>query len=221
MIQLIIRLLFVSFVSAISFSGCAKYQTLPINVAVDVSKTGNVYENNISITKQTSYTFGLKYWAELNKTKAEHDAFMASGGFKHGEPHSYIDKFIGKGTVNSVTNKYEMNLPGSQIILKLIVTPLQPSNKAIYYSLGAERMVVNSNQAPINTPVIVTSDLSKYPCYSVGQSEDKLYATHAKAIAFLTLDEGDYKISVESLRDIPEIKDIKTNFFISESHRAK
>lgn len=205
----------------IEFTGCAKYPTLPIDVPLDVSKAGNAFESNVSITKEQSYMFNMDYWIEAKKLSAEYDALrnMSSSGLVFEK--TSIGKVLGWGNIGTETRPPGMQQPGSKIILRLTVIPHQPLGKAIEYHDGGDPFY-RPRVIPIGMPIVLMADLSKFPKFAGGgKSPDGLHTRYSKGFAYMKMEEGDYTIRVENLHEASDMDEIKTYLHIGKTVLGK
>lgn len=222
MIQLIIRLLFVSFVSAIGFSGCAKHQTIPMCVPFDAAKEKTVYETNISTTEDVrAYSFNLEYVDNKIKFKEEWERLVKNPHY--GFSNTTIGKILGGQNGNNPT--------GSKLLLKLTITQISEPLRPMKYRVGTSQYDkdekgnghFNLITVKPGEKIEVISNIGVHEvCCGGGMAHDSSGETAwQKTIAFARLEKGDYHIKLEVLEASPEFEKIRTNFHITYVHFGK
>jgi hypothetical protein len=122
----------ITVLSAIGFSGCAKYQTIPMCAPFDTAKERMVYETNISTTEDVrAYSFSLEYVDNRSVEERKRDVK---------NPHYRLeDTTIGKiiGGLGSVRKA------GSKLLLKLTITQISEPLKPMKYRVGTSQYDVD------------------------------------------------------------------------------
>lgn len=216
----------ITVLSVIGFSGCAKYQTLPICVPFDVSKAGNDYETNISATEDVrAYSFDLEY---VDSRPVEERKRLVKN------PHyRFEDTTIGKiiGDFGATTVKgVSMRKAGSKLILRLTITQLSEPSRPMKYRVGTSQFDVDEKgnghfnliTVKPGETIKVTSNIGIHEvcCGGIAHDNSNEYAWR-KSIVYARLEKGDYHIKLEVLETSPEFEKIRTNLTIGSTYFGK
>ena len=211
--------------SIIGFSGCAKYQTIPICVPLDTVKEKTVYETNISTTEDVrAYSFDLEYVD--NRSIEERKEERKRGIY-------FQDTTIGKiiGDFGSVTTKgISMIKAGSKLVLKLTIRQISEPLRPMQYRVGTSQYDVDKKgnghfnliTVKPGETIEIISNIGEHRSESHGMARDSSNEpAWRKSIAFVGLENGDYHIKLEVLETSPEFAKIRTNFIIVPAYFGK
>lgn len=216
----------ITVLSVIGFSGCAKYQTIPMCVPFDAAKETTVYETNISTIEDVrAYSFGLEYVD--NRSIDERKRVVKDPYYR------FEDTTFGKiiGDFGAVTiNGVSMRKAGSKLLLKLTITPISEPLRPMKYRVGTSQYDVDEKgNGDFN--LITVKQREKIEVISnvgIHKSESHGMACNGsnepawnKSIAFAMLEKGDYHIKLEVLETSPEFEKIRTNFTITKTYFGK
>jgi len=192
--------------------GCnSTYETPRVWKNMDVTKKGNKEEINISIEKDAFYRIALAYIQDIKSLQKESDEAE--------KLNINFDEYI---SVFKILGFNRGLKPGSKIILKVKVEPYQKQTEDYKYRRADDKKIFTVHKASKEKPFEITMDLSKYKKISTSRAPDKSGDTQRlKNIVGVYLKKGDYKISVESLNDVPEVKKIRTYLIIEADSYGK
>lgn len=226
-----------TFIFIFLWTGCfSKYETPEIVKKIDLEKAGVVADFNMSITKEDGYGFYLYYVYDSKQYQRELDELKKEFPNQHlselpkTNMWKIISKIVGIEGPGEVLERY-----GSKIVLKLTLTPLFDLKEDYTYFTQEYYHYTNYNRAvaPLINKRVMKSDkafeyiidLSEYR-YGVSTGgythtgyDHKEYWGYGKTMVVMKLPKGDYHIKLESLEDVPEIKQIKTSFSIYHQYR--
>jgi len=192
--------------------GCnSTYETPRVWKNMDVTKKGNKEEINISIEKDAFYRIALAYIQDIKSLQKESDEAE--------KLNINFDEYI---SVFKILGFNRGLKPGSKIILKVKVEPYQKQTEDYKYRRADDKKIFTVHKASKEKPFEITMDLSKYKKISTSRAPDKSGDTQRlKNIVGVYLKKGDYKISVESLNDVSEVKKIRTYLIIEADKYGK
>ncbi len=179
-----------------------------------MSKKGNIYETDISIIKDMFYKFDFGFIQDKKSQLKE----IKEAKKLRVEVSNYITVFKILGDYGA---KDEVRKAGSKVILKLTITPYQIQKNDYLYKKGNNQKV--EFFALKEKPFEVIMDLSKYGSLSSYIANDNPgdYSENKNIIAILLEKGMDYHIKLESLNDVPELKQIRTHLIIRPDYRYK
>jgi len=192
--------------------GCnSTYETPRVWKDMDVTKKGNKEEINISIEKDAFYRVGLGYIQDKKSKEIEYKKAKNLNGPSY--RHISLFKILGD-TGDGKT--------GSKIILKVKVTPYEKQTEDYKYRRADDKKIFTVHKASKEKPFEITMDLSKYKhIYHTTAPDETDDQMNLKNIVGVYLRKGDYKISVESLNDVSEVKKIRTYLIIEADSYGK
>lgn len=208
----------ITVLSVIGFSGCAKYQTIPMCVPFDTTKEKTVYETNISTTEDVrAYSFDLEYVD--NRSIEERKEERKRGIYFQ---DTTIAKIIGGQNGN--------NPVGSKLLVKLTITQISEPLRPMKYRVGTSQYDkdekgnghFNLITVKLGEKIEVISNIGAHEVCCGGIAHDgSNKPAWNKSIAYARLEKGDYHIKLEVLETSPEFEKIRTNFHITFVHFGK
>jgi len=212
------------------------YETPVIIKKIDLEKAGVVADFNMSITEEKVYNFCLYYMYDIEQEEKEIEELKKK--FPNTFPFPKTNTYKTMTKIVGIYRYDKLRLYGSKIVLKLTLTPLfNLKEDYVYYTqdyyhytnyyldtpnmdlLYSSKRVMKSDK-----PFEYIMDLSEYGYSNLGRlgsyfgKDYKEYGAYAKIIVQVNLPKGDYRIELDNLEDVPEVKQIETTFSIHHKH---